>query len=66
MSKKTFWCVSQRYFDDGAVKVNGPYKVEADKKPESGEVENKMCDQYKDYFDTYDEAKAFAKECENA
>lgn len=48
-----FWAVSTKYFDSGRVKVN-IYPVEAETKPESGMTENKMCDHYIDYFDTYE------------
>lgn len=62
---KKFWCVNQKFFDSGYVKVL-TYAVEAETKPENGFRENKMCDEYHDYFDTYEEAKAWAKQAEEA
>lgn len=60
-----FWCVCNKYFDSGRVKTR-LYAVEAESKPENGMRENSMCDEYHDYFDTYEEAAAFAKETELA
>ena len=60
-----FWCVNQKYFDGGAVKVN-VYAIEADEKPQNSYVENMMCDEYHDYFNTCEEANEFAKTVENA
>ena len=60
-----FWCLNQKYFDSGKVKVN-VYSVESETKPENGMRENNLCDEYHDYFDNYSEAKAFADEAENA
>jgi len=63
--KRKFWSVSQKYFDNGRVKVNiSP--VEAETKPESKMTENKMCDEYVDYFDTYEEAAAGAEQARKA
>lgn len=53
--KRQFWAVSTKYFDGGAVKVN-LYPVEAETKPENGMTENKICDHYINYFDTYKDA----------
>lgn len=63
--KKKFWMVVSKFFDSGRVKVNVA-SIEAEDKPENGMVENKMCDEYRDYFDTYEEAKKFARETEKA
>lgn len=62
---KTFWAVSRKYFDSGAVKVN-LYPVKDKTKPESGKVENNICDHYVDYFDTQEEASAWTKKAEQA
>lgn len=61
----SFWCVNQKYFDSGYVKVLA-YEVKADRKPENGMRENNLCDEYRDYFDTYEEAAAFAKQAREA
>ena len=62
---KTFWCVKQKYFDSGAVRT-WLYSVEAEEKPKNEVVDNKMCDEYRDYFDTYEEAQKFELEAKNA
>lgn len=60
-----FWLVVAKYFDSGRVKVNiAP--IEAESKPENTMVENKMCDEYHDYFDTYEEAAKYAQDARNA
>ena len=52
-------------FDSGKVKVNlAP--IEADRKPENHMSENKTCDEYHDYFDTYEEAAAYAADARKA
>lgn len=54
----TFWHVVTKFFDSGKVKVNlAP--IEADCKPENHMSENKTCDEYHNYFDTYEEAVAY-------
>ncbi len=62
---KKYYCVDQRYFDSGRVKVL-VYDVKAEERPKNAMVENNLCDQYRDYFDTYEEAREFAKQCEKA
>lgn len=63
--KRQFWAASTKYFDSGAVKVN-LYPVETETKPENGMTENKMCDRYINYFDTYEDALAWRKQAERA
>ena len=63
--KRKFWGVSQKYFDSGKVKAN-IFPVEAETKPENGMAENKMCDEYVDYFETYEEAAAWAEQARKA
>lgn len=60
-----FWCVSTKFFDSGRVKVN-LYPMEADSKPENGVQENKICDHYCDYFETYEAAAAWAEQARRA
>ena len=61
----TFWHVVTKFFDSGKVKVNlAP--IEADRKPEDHMSENKTCGEYHDYFDTYEEAAAYAADARNA
>lgn len=57
---QNYWCVSTKFFDSGSVKAV-MYQVEAEEKPKNCRVENLMCDEYHDYFDTYEEARRFWK-----
>lgn len=63
--KRQFWAVNTKFFDSGRVKVN-VYPVFAEEKPEGGSQENKTCDEYIDYFDTQEEASAWAEQARNA
>lgn len=63
--KRKFWGVSNRYFDNGRVEVD-IFPVEAAAKPENRSNEGRICDEYTDYFDTYEEASAWAEESKNA
>ena len=63
--KRQFWGVSQKYFDSGKVKVN-IFSAEAETKPENGMTENKMYNEYIDYFDTYEEAAVWAEQARKA
>lgn len=60
-----FWCVTTKFFDSSKVKVNLG-RVEADTKPENTMVENKMCDEYRDYFEDYEEARRFVEDAKRA
>lgn len=60
-----FWCVNTKFFGSGRITIR-TYQVEADQKPENCMSENKMCDEYFNYFDIYEEARAFAKQAEEA
>ncbi len=62
---KTFYCVVSKFFDNGGIKAVC-FDIQADKKPENKQVENRLCDEYHDYFDTYDEAEKFRKDCYKA
>lgn len=67
MMKKTtqYWGVSTKLFDSGKVKTN-IFPVEAATKPESMKEENQMCDEYRDFFDTFEEAAAWANQARRA
>ena len=67
MMKKTaqYWGVSTKIFDSGKVKTN-IFPVEAATKPESTMVENQMCDEYRDFFGTFEEAAAWANQARRA
>ena len=58
---KTFWCVNHKYFDDGYVKIL-IYDVKAEVTPEDRQVDNKLCTEYENFFDSFDEANLFADE----
>lgn len=58
---KTFWCVNYKYFDSGYVKIL-IYDVKAEVKPEDRQVNNKLCTEYENFFDSFDEANLFADE----
>ena len=60
-----YWCVNTKFFDSGRVKVR-VYPVEAESKPANGMQENAMCDEYRDYFETYEEAVAYAQQAREA
>lgn len=61
----TYWCVKQKYFDNGQVKVK-VYPVEADAKPENSVQQSNVCDDYQDYFKTPEEAAGFAQQAMQA
>lgn len=63
--KRQFWAVRIKYFDSGRVKVN-LYRVEAATKPQNVMTDNKLCDHYIDYFDTYECAYEWYKQAERA
>lgn len=63
--RQQFWAVNTKFFDSGRVKVT-VYPVYADEKPENGSQENRMCDEYIDYFDTQEEASAWAEQARKA
>lgn len=46
---KTFYCVDQKFFDDGKVRVN-VYPAQAETQPEDTYEELEHYDEYKDYF----------------
>lgn len=54
-----------KFFDSGKVKAN-IFPVEAATKPESMKEENLMCDEYRDFFDTFEEAAAWANQAHRA
>lgn len=65
MVKKTFYCVVSKFFDGGNVKAIC-FDVQAYEKPKNTQVQNSLCDEYHDYFDTFEEAKKFQNECYKA
>lgn len=66
MKKTTqYWGVSTKFFDSGKVKTN-IFPVEAAAKPESTMEENRMRDEYRDFFDTFEEATAWADQARRA
>lgn len=61
----TYWCVKQKYFDNGQVKVK-VYPVEAEAKPGNSMQQAQAYDHYCDYFEVQEEAAAFAQEAMQA
>lgn len=61
----TYWKVVSKFFDSGRIKCNIG-RIEAESKPENTMQENKTCDEYHDFFDTYDEAAAYARQTRQA
>lgn len=61
----TYYCVSTKFFDSGRVKAV-MYPIQAESKPENRMSENRMCDEYLDYFDTYTEARQYWTDAQNA
>ena len=66
MANNTFWCVIQRYTDRGTVSVKGPVSVYAEKQPLNTMQQYKSCDEYRDYFEDFKKAAAFANESRRA
>ena len=61
----TYYCVYTKFFDSGRVKAV-MYPIQAECKPENRMSENRMCDEYLDYFDTYAEARQHWTDAQNA
>ena len=64
-SVKVFYCVQQRYYDNGKVSAC-VYSLEAEEKPKMWGRSEIDCDLWLDFFDTLEEAEAFARECYKA
>ncbi len=62
---KTYYCVKSLFFNDGKVKAIC-YPVEGTEKPKDEYHSTARSDVYCDYFDTYDEAQAYLKDCQRA
>ncbi len=56
--KKTYYCVSTEFYDDGAVKAAITSSIR-EEKPQSTYRELSKMDAYKDWFDTKAEAEEF-------
>ena len=54
---KVFYCVQQRYYDNGKVSVC-VYSLEAEEKPKMWGRSEIDCDLWLDFFDTLEEAEA--------
>ena len=62
---KEYWSVMTTFDDKGKVKAYVGSTLAA-QKPESTSENLKSCDRYTDWFDTENEARAFAAEAKNA
>lgn len=64
MKQKLYWCVTTKFFDNGFVKA-AMCEVVAEQKPLNKKVENILCDEYTDYFESYEDARKFYNEALN-
>ena len=53
-----FWCIKHKHFSSTILRT-WCYEVEANNKPTDGKVDNLFCDEYRNYFKNYEEAKKF-------
>jgi len=63
---KTYWCVCSTVYNSGRVIAAVVDNKESELKPESHCTEMHDRDIYQDWFDSYEEAEAFAKEAREA
>lgn len=62
---KTYWCIKQKYYDNGEVEMK-LFKVEAKEKPDNVMAERVAYDEYREYYESEEDAKNFIKMNENA
>lgn len=63
---KKYYAVCNSYYNNGKVIANLVDVIEAEEKPEDTYKETKRCDIYVNWFESYDEAMNFIKECKMA
>lgn len=63
---KKYYAVCNSYYNNGKVVANLVDVIEAEEKPEDTYKETKRCDVYVNWFESYDEAMNFIKECKVA
>lgn len=63
---KKYYAVCNSYYNNGKVVANLVDVIEAEEKPEDTYKEAKRCDIYVNWFESYDEAMNFIKECKMA
>lgn len=63
---KKYYAVCNSYYNNGKVVANLVDVIEAEEKPEDTYKETKRCDIYVNWFESYDEAMNFIKECKMA
>lgn len=63
---KKYYAVCNSYYDNGKVIAHLVDTVEAEKRPEDTYKETRRYDIYVNWFESYDEAMEFIKECKRA
>lgn len=63
---KKYYAVCNSYYDNGKVIANLVDIIEAEEKPMDTYKETKRCDVYVNWFESYEEAMKFIKECKVA
>ena len=63
---KKYYAVCNSYYNNGRVTANLVDVVEAEEKPQDTYKETKRCDVYVNWFESYEEAMEFIKECKVA
>lgn len=66
LSVKKYYAVCNSYYDNGKVIANLVDTIEAEEKPQDTYKETKRCDVYVNWFESYEEAMEFIKECKMA
>ena len=60
---KTYYAVCSSFYDNGRVIANIVDVVEAEEKPQDSHKETRRCDIYVNWFESYDKAMEYIKEC---
>lgn len=63
---KKYYAVCTSCYNSGRIIANLVDTIEAEEKPENTYKETRRCDVYVDWFESYDEAIKFIKECKAA
>lgn len=63
---KTYYAVCSSYCDNGKITANLVDSIDAKEKPEDTCTETKRCDIYVNWFESYEDAMNFIKECKTA
>lgn len=63
---KKYYAVCNSYYNNGKVVANLIDTIESEEKPQDTYKETKRCDVYVNWFESYEEAINFVKECKMA